>query len=314
MEATVENILNVTLLEPKQKHPTIFVRYDELREGESLTIHNDHDPKPLYYQLLGERGNAFTWEYLEEGPEWWKVRIRKRIYGENDETLGQLAAKDLRKVEVFKKYGLDFSCGGEKTVKEACAEKGLDVTKVEQELQQADKRPASRPIPYDEWNIDFLADYIVNTHHSYIKKNLPDITTYANKVMEVHRDQHPELIEINNLVKEINMILMGHMDREETVLFPLIKELVRSNPEAGPSREQKIGSIKDKIGTLELEHQLIGRKLVEVRKLSSNYALPQDACASYTLLYKMLDEFEEDLQLHFHLENNILFAKATKSK
>jgi regulator of cell morphogenesis and NO signaling len=314
MEATVENILYVTLLEPKQKHPTIFVRYDELREGESLTIHNDHDPKPLYYQLLGERGNVFTWEYLEEGPEWWKIRIRKRISGENDETLGQLAAKDLRKVEVFKKYGLDFSCGGGKTVKEACAEKGLDVTKVEQELQQADKRPASRPIPYDEWNIDFLADYIVNTHHSYIRKNLPDITTYANKVMEVHRGQHPELIEINNLVKEINMILMGHMDREETVLFPLIKELVRSNPEVGPSREQKIGSIKVKIGTLELEHQLIGRKLVEVRKLSSNYTLPQDACASYTLLYKMLDEFEEDLQLHFHLENNILFAKAIKSK
>lgn len=90
--------------------------------------------------------------------------------------------------------------------------------------------------------------------------------------------------------------------------------MVRSNPEVGPSREQKIGSIKVKIGTLELEHQLIGRKLVEVRKLSSNYTLPQDARASYTLLYNMLDEFEEDLQLHFHLENNILFAKAIKSK
>lgn len=312
METTVENILNVTLLEPKQKHPTIFVRYDALNEGESLTIHNDHDPKPLYYQLLGERGNAFTWEYLEEGPEWWRVRIQKRISGENDETLGQLAAKDLRKVEVFKKYGLDFSCGGEKTVKEACAEKGLDVTKVEQELQQTDKRPVSRPIPYDEWNIDFLADYIVNTHHSYIKKNLPDITTYANKVMEVHSAEHPELVEINNLVKEVNMILTGHIDREEAVLFPLIKELVRSNSEPGSSREQKIEAIKDKIGTLELEHQLIGRKLIEVRKLSSNYRLPQDACASYTLLYKMLDEFEEDLQLHIHLENNILFAKAIK--
>jgi len=114
METTVENILNVTVLAPKDKHPTIFVRYDALQEGESLTIHNDHDPKPLYYQLLGERGNVFTWEYLEEGPEWWKVKIRKRIPGENDETLGEIAAKDLRKAEVFKKYGLDFSCGGKK--------------------------------------------------------------------------------------------------------------------------------------------------------------------------------------------------------
>ena len=83
MNATIENILNVTLLEPRQKHPTIFVRFDELNEGESLIIHNDHDPKPLYYQLIGERGNIFSWEYLEEGPEWWKVKISKRNLGEN---------------------------------------------------------------------------------------------------------------------------------------------------------------------------------------------------------------------------------------
>src|ERR1035437_9642302 len=147
METLEENILNVTLLEPRQKHPTIFLRYDELMEGKSLTIHNDHDPKPLYYQLLGERGNAFVWEYLEEGPESWKVRITKRIKGENDETLGEIAAKDLRKAQIFKKHGIDFCCGGKKTVKQACAEKGLDVTLIEQELQQADKATPTRPLP-----------------------------------------------------------------------------------------------------------------------------------------------------------------------
>ena len=119
MNTIIENILNVTLLEPRQKHPTIFVRFDELKEGETLTLHNDHDPKPLYYQLLGERGNIFNWEYLEQGPVWWKVNITKRITGESDETLGQIAAKDLRKAKVFKKYGLDFCCAGKKTVKEA---------------------------------------------------------------------------------------------------------------------------------------------------------------------------------------------------
>ena len=139
MENTVNNILNVTLLEPKQKHPTIFAEFDKLQEGQSFIIHNDHDPKPLYYQLLAERGNIFNWEYLEQGPEWWKVIIGKRRTGASDETLGEIAAKDLRKAEVFKKYGLDFSCEGKKTVKEVCAEKGLDVTKIEQELQQLDK-------------------------------------------------------------------------------------------------------------------------------------------------------------------------------
>jgi regulator of cell morphogenesis and NO signaling len=84
---------------------------------------------------LGERGNVFTWEYLESGPEWWKVKISRRFITDADETLGEMVAKDLRKAQIFKKYGLDFCCGGKKTVKEACAAKGIDVTKVEAELQ-----------------------------------------------------------------------------------------------------------------------------------------------------------------------------------
>jgi len=309
---TAENILNVTLLEPRQKHPTIFVRFDELAEGECLTIHNDHDPKPLYYQLLGERGNIFTWEYQEQGPEWWIVNITKRITGENNETLGQIAAKDLRKAEVFKKYGLDFCCGGKKTVKEACAEKGLDVTKVEHELQQADKMPASRPVPYGDWTLDFLADYIVNTHHSYVRKTLPDITAYSAKVMQVHGNQHPELIRINQLVGEVNAELTGHLLKEEKILFPYIKALVAAKDHTQPLQAAHFGSVQSPINMMEMEHELVGKNLDEIRQLSHNYLLPEDACASYSLLYRMLDEFEEDLHLHIHLENNILFPKALK--
>lgn len=310
MQTAVENILNVTLLEPRQKHPTIFVRFDELAEGESLTIHNDHDPKPLYYQLLGERGNIFTWEYKEEGPEWWKVKISKRISGENDETLGQIAAKDLRKAQVFKKYGLDFCCGGKKTVKQACAEKGLDVTKVEQELQKADKMPTSRPLPYDDWSLDFLADYIVNTHHSYVRKNLPDIKAYAEKVMKVHGNHHPELVPIHKLVEEVNAELTAHLVKEEKVLFPYIKELVAAKNNTQPLHAAHFGTVQAPINMMEMEHELVGKNLAEIRELSQNYLLPEDACASYSLLYRMLDEFEEDLHLHIHLENNILFPKA----
>jgi regulator of cell morphogenesis and NO signaling len=175
MQTMTENILDVTLLKPGEKHPEIFKRFDALVEGDHVTIFNDHDPKPLYYQLLGERGNVFKWEYLEQGPEWWKVRITKRMKNDIDETLGQIAAKDVRKAQIFKKYGLDFCCGGKKTVKEACSEKGLDVAKIEHELQQSDQLTYSRPIPFGDWSIDFLADYIVNTHHSYVRKMLPDL-------------------------------------------------------------------------------------------------------------------------------------------
>lgn len=305
-----ENILNVTLLEPRQKHPTIFVRFDELVEGNSLTLHNDHDPKPLYYQLLGERGNIFVWEYLEQGPEWWKVRITKKITGENDETLGQIAAKDLRKAEIFKKYGLDFCCGGKKTVKQACAEKGLDVTKIEQELQQADKNPATRPLPYGDWGLDFLADYIVNTHHSYVKKSLPDIRGYAAKVAQVHGDRHPELSNVLQLVEEVNRELTSHMLKEEKVLFPFIKDLVVAGNNEKPTQATHFGTVQNPINMMEMEHEMVGKNMEEIRTLTNNYTLPEDACASYSLLFKMLDEFENDLHLHIHLENNILFPKA----
>lgn len=310
MQTITENILNVTLLEPRQKHPTIFNRFDELEGGESLTIHNDHDPKPLYYQLLGERGNTFVWEYLEQGPELWKVKITKRRTGEEDETLGQIAAKDLRKAQIFKKYGLDFCCGGKKTVKEACREKGLDVTKIEQELQHADKLPASRPLPYNEWNLAFLTDYIVNTHHSYISKNLPDIRSYAEKVMRVHGSRHPELVPIRQLVENVYTELMAHMVKEEKILFPYIKELVTATKDQQPLQASQFGTVQSPINMMVMEHEEVAKDLAKIRELSNNYALPEDACASYSLLYRMLDEFEEDLILHVHLENNILFPKA----
>lgn len=306
METSAHNIIDVPSIEPKLKHPTIFKKFDELKEGDSIIVHNDHDPKPVYYQLLGERGNVFTWEYLTEGPEWWDVKIRKNIAGENEETLGELATKDLRKIEVFKKYGLDFSCEGKKTVKEACAEKGLDVTIVEQELQRADKSPTAHQFPYEEWDLGFFADFIDNTHHRYIRKNLPEICSFANKVMEVHSENHPELIDINNLVKQINTNIIALIDEEEAILFPKIKELVRSNSKNTHISE----NLQNIIHSAEKVHQLVVADINEIKKLSNNYTLPEDSCASYSLLYRKLSEFEDDMKLHTHLENNILFPKA----
>ena len=309
METSVENILDVTVLDPRLKHPTIFKKFDELKEGEELTIHNDHDPKPLYYQMINERGNIFQWEYLEEGPEWWKVKITKSLPTGQGETIGQIAAKDLRKAEVFKKYGIDFCCGGKKTVKQACEEKGLDILKFEKELNQAVNIPGQRPLAFNEWNLDFLADYILNTHHTYVKKSLPEISGYALKVKKVHGMHHPELVKIQQLVEEINEELSQHLMKEENILFPYIKNLIYAK-KGYPLEKSNFGTIRNPITTMELEHDIVGRLLDEIRVLSFQYTIPEDACASYTLLYKMLEEFEADLHIHIHLENNILFPKA----
>ena len=313
--ADKDNILIVSELEPRLKHPTIFQRFDALKPGESLTIHNDHDPKPLYYQLLGERGNIFAWEYLEQGPQLWRIKMTKHKEGENEETLGEIAVKDLRKAEVFKKYGLDFCCGGKKTVKEACAEKGIDATKVEQELQQTDKivsTTTNRPLPYNDWGLDFLADYITNTHHSYVKKTIPDLRAYATKVASVHGAQHPELVQVNKLTQQVCDELSSHMVKEETVLFPYIKKLFAASTDGNIAQSAIFDSVKTPIDEMEHEHEFVGNALDQIRAITNNYSLPEDACASYAFLFKNLDEFENDLHIHVHLENNILFPKALK--
>jgi regulator of cell morphogenesis and NO signaling len=314
METTVEgNVLNVAELQSGQQQPTIFAHFDKLEKGDILTIVNDHDPKPFYNDLLVERGNTFSWEYLEQGPKRWKVCIEKRSKSEADETLGQIAALDMQKVRVFRKYGLDFCCGGKKTVKEACAEKGLDVNQVLNELKYANRSLLTRPLPCNEWSLDFLCEYIVNTHHSYVRKTLPELAFYAKKVANVHGKQQPELIAISALVDKIALDMGTHMEKEEKIVFPYITSLV--NPSRGNSfvDDAELGSIQQQsISIMEMEHEEVGNHLHEIKTLSNNYLLPENACGSYKFLFDLLKEFEEDLHMHIHLENNILFFKATE--
>ena len=302
-------VIDVPSLEPRLKHPTIFKTFDQLQPGESLIIHNDHDPKPLYYQLKSERGDVFTWNYLQNGPQWWDIKVT-RLGTESNETLGEIVAKDLRKAEVFKKYGIDFCCGGKKTVRQICLEKGLDPIVIEKELQQVVQGGnATSTHNFNEWNPDFLADYIVNIHHRYVRKYLPEIMGYAIKVAQVHGDRHNELREIKELVEEVRDEMMEHMVDEENILFPMVKEIVNAK-----KSNSKLSFGKNKFSeivmTTEEEHDHVGRAMEKIRALSDNYSIPSDACTSYKLLYKMLEEFENDLFTHIHLENNILFPKA----
>ena len=182
----------------------------------------------------------------------------------------------------------------------------------EAELNQADTNPTSRPLPYNDWSLDFLADYIVNTHHSYVRKSLPDLRAYAAKVASVHGDRHPELLTVNKLVTEINEELTDHMMKEETVLFPFIKQLVNAKKDNQKLAPVGFGTVQNPINMMENEHEAVGNNLAVIRSITNDYAIPQDACASYKLLFKMLEDFEGDLHTHIHLENNILFPKALK--
>jgi len=302
--------LDVTKIEPKLKHPTIFKHFDALDAGEAFVIDNDHDPKPLYYQLLGERGNIFTWEYLENGPQWWKVRIAKKGNESSGETVGEIAAKDIRKAEVFKAKGIDFCCGGGKSLKEASEEVGISESELQEALLAVGDKPVAPSQDYNKWNLDFLIDYIVNTHHRYIKDSAEPLYGMAVKVAQHHGANHPELNKMAQSTHNFLQDLLNHLAKEEQILFPAIKAGVQhqQNPEA--ATEYRPGFIKQPILMMQKEHAIAGEDMTYFRKLTNDYTLPEDACNSYTYLFEKMKEFEDDLHQHIHLENNILFPKA----
>lgn len=225
-------------------------------------------------------------------------------------TVGQIAATDFRKALVFKKFGLDFCCKGNKPLKLACEEKGIDIKEIENELLNVEQYTSSRSLPYKDWELDFLAEYIVQTHHSYVNKLMPEISAYALKVSKVHGNTHPELVEINKLVEKLAEELKNHMLKEELILFPYIIQMAEHKKNEGIKPEGRFGEVQNPISMMEAEHDLAGDLMLQINQLSHQYTVPEDACASYTMLYSMLAEFEQDLHLHIHLENNILFPKA----
>ena len=303
-------ILNVTLIEPKFKHPKIFQKFDSLSAGEGFIIDNDHDPKPLYYQLIGERGNVFNWEYLENGPDRWKVKITKLGADETLETIGEMVVRDYRKAQVFKKLGIDFCCGGKKTVEEVCKTKGLDVDRVKAELDSVSAEVEPTGNDYDNWKLDFLVDYIVNTHHQYVKTSIPFITELANKVSSVHGQHHPEVVQVAEIFNRLSKDLSLHLVKEETIVFPFIKGLILDEKSGCKSQSAAFDSIQTPTQMMEVEHEQAGEDMAEIRSITDDYTLPADACTSYRVLYQKLQQFENDLFNHVHLENNILFPKA----
>jgi regulator of cell morphogenesis and NO signaling len=220
--------------------------------------------------------------------------------------LGELVTEDFRVAEVFKHAGIDFCCGGKKTLEQACREKNIDLNSIKEELQAIGQSPALSNVNFKDWEPGFLADYIVNTHHKYVLKTLPDLGYYTKKIASVHGANHPELVEIAKLFEEISRELQQHLQKEEEVLFPAIKSAVQNNTFELQS------TINSEIARMSNEHEFAGGAMDKINELTGGYMVPQDGCNSYQVAFKMLKQFEDDLHIHVHLENNILYPKALK--
>ena len=235
-----------------------------------------------------------------------------KLSPEGGETIGELVARDYRKAEVFKKFGVDFCCGGKKTVARACAEKGLDAAVVEKELHALGDTAGSRGQNFDAWDLGFLADYIENNHHSYVREAIPALSEYTTKIARVHGERHPELLEIARHFAAVASELNAHMPKEERILFPYIRQLSQAAKTGSLLPRPAFGSIQNPINMMEMEHEAAGSSMEAIRQLSHQYTLPADACTTYRLAFAKPQEFEADLFQHIHLENNLLFPKAVK--
>ena len=289
--------LNVTAIEPKFKHPTIFKYFDALQPGESFIIENDHDPKPLYYELIAERGDIFTWEYLLKGPELFEVQIAKHPANKTGgDVAGAISIKDIKKAEMLKDKGVQFNCSTEK----------YNLA----DDPNAGKVTKTATYAADKWELDFLIDYIVNTHHQYIKDQAENLNDLAIKVAEHHGDSHAELNRLSTLMYHFLQDLLDNTVREEEVLFPIIKQIIAKKRNADTEITYKIGSLEEPINLLRKDHEIAAADLSFFRTLTNDYALPADACSSYQYLFQKIKEFETDLQTHVSLENDVLFPKA----
>jgi regulator of cell morphogenesis and NO signaling len=201
----------------------------------------------------------------------------------------------------FERRGLDYCCGGRRTLGEACALIGLDPEATVIELSATEA-----PSEFVEWTAmtaDVLVDHIEATHHRYLWHEMPMVTALVDKIVSVHGGRHPELVEVAACFAQVRADLEPHMLKEERVLFPMIRELATST--GTPSFH--CGSIRNPISVMLSEHDAVGDLLARLRRLTAGYAPPADGCASYVACFAAMAELQADTHLHIHKENNVLF-------
>lgn len=229
---------------------------------------------------------------------------------QENQVIGELVAKDYRTASVFKKYGIDFCCQGNRTIDDACRSKNIDGKNVLTDLNQVMITQPEKSVDYQSWPIDSLANYIEENHHSYVESKTQEIKPYLDKICRVHGDRHPELFEINEQFNSAAGELATHMKKEELILFPYIRKMANANKENIKPNMPPFGTVQNPVQMMMDEHTTEGERFRKIEALSNGYTPPQDACNTYNVTFALLKEFEQDLHLHIHLENNILFPKA----
>lgn len=228
----------------------------------------------------------------------------------SNQIIGELVAEDYRTASVFKKHKIDFCCQGNRTIGEACDKKKVNSEDLLKDLEDARQTKENSNQDFKSWPMDLLADYIEKKHHRYVEEKTQEIEPFLYKVARVHGDRHPELLKIEAEFQEAKGALAAHMKKEELILFPFIRKMVQARKDGESLDPPHFGTVENPVAMMKHEHDVEGERFRSIATLSNDYTPPTDACNTYRVTFALLKEFEEDLHMHIHLENNILFPKA----
>jgi len=230
----------------------------------------------------------------------------------SDTTVRDVVIELPQATRIFEKLKIDYCCGGDTPLGEACATAGVEVENLQRmlkEVEQVQVQGNGSP-DFKNATLSELINYILDKHHVYTKEEMARLEPLIAKVISVHGDNHPELRGLGELFQQLCADLKPHMFKEEQILFPYLIEMERAAVEKMPAPSAPFGTVKNPIRMMMMEHETVGDLLKELRALTSNYLVPADGCISYQTLYQALEAFEQDLHQHIHLENNILFPRA----
>jgi regulator of cell morphogenesis and NO signaling len=214
-------------------------------------------------------------------------------------------------VPILEKYNIDFCCRGKKSLADACNEKGIGLSNILNEISSVQNPENSRSMPFTEMSQSQLVNHIIVQHHYYVRKTMPVILAHLEKIAYKHGALYPYMIRVRDLFQEVQQEMTKHMQKEELVLFPRIVEMekAQNNDQLFAFDENYISG---PISMMEMEHEMAGDKMFEIRGLTNSYEIPAGACTTFQVCLSELKEFEEDLHEHVHLENNILFPRALR--
>jgi regulator of cell morphogenesis and NO signaling len=230
-----------------------------------------------------------------------------------DATVSEIAAGSLAAVRVFERLGIDYCCGGKRPLADVCREKGQDLASVESELESAMSAVTTSARNWSTAPLRELIEHIVGTHHEYLRRELSPLGARLEKVYRVYNERYGDtLIGLPDVFAGVRSELEMHIRKEEAILFPAIAECEAASIAGAPQPRAPFGSVGNPIRMMEAEHDSAGKALAEIRTITADYAIPDYACVTYRSLMAGLQELEQDLHMHIHLENNILFPRAIR--